>query len=90
MALAVRLVLACGQAVGVALAAPERGLGGGGAFGSTKEALQLAPRAVVPGSRVGGGGLESHAARFPALPGRLEEGDPIEDGAVQARQFLGG
>ena len=34
--------------------------------------------------------VESHAARFPALPGRLEEGDPIEDGAVETRQFLGG
>ena len=74
------------------------GRGGGTASGGrldrarrrAEEVGQLAPSPVVPGARVRLGGLASDAAGLTASPGRLEFGHPIEDGAIQPGELLGG
>ena len=71
-------------------AAAEGALDRRRAFGAMEEVLQLTSRLVVPGARVGGRRLRPDTSRFGPLVSRLEEGDAIQDGAIQRRQVLGG
>ena len=57
---------------------------------AAKQGGQLAPGAIVPGSRVDLDGLGPDAVRDRPLAGGLELADSVEDGAVQRWQFLGG
>src|SRR5688500_33575 len=62
------------------LAAAEQSFGDGRSFSAAEEAFELAAGSVVPGTRVGRRRLEPNASGFATLPGRLEDGDAVQDG----------
>ena len=70
---------------GACLAASQLDLGGGRPLGTSKEGFELTKGPVIPRPGIGRRGPLSDMSSFGAIPGRLEEGDAVKDGAIQRR-----
>src|SRR4029079_1448976 len=58
--------------------------------GLAEEVFESASGAIIPGPRVDPGGFDPDPIPDLAMSGRVDLGDPIQEGAVEGRQLFGG